>query len=111
MGREVYRKPRIPSMWVFNASRDKRWSGAGDDFRLRVRCCDTDKAASEAIAGAPRIFDCYERLSILQLKADLHGLDRIVSFFDAIDFDELCRVREQQLVHDLELVFARLYGD
>ena len=44
-------------------------------------------------------------------RADFHGLDRIVSIFDAIDLDELCRVREQQLVHDLELVFGRLYRD
>ncbi|KAJ2957055.1 hypothetical protein NUW54_g14625 [Trametes sanguinea] len=41
---------------------------------------------------------------------DLHGLDGVEGILDALDLDELGGVRQEQLVHDLELAFARPDG-
>ena len=42
------------------------------------------------------------------MKADLHGLDRIVGFFEAVDLEELGGVGEEELVDDFEFIIGRL---
>lgn len=46
-----------------------------------------------------------------QLRADLHGLDRIVRILDAVDFKEFGGMGEQELVYDFKLIVGRFYGD
>lgn len=55
VGRDLYRYSKMDTMCRRNADVDSKKSGEGVFSRARMRCCETDRDAKEAIAGAPRI--------------------------------------------------------
>jgi len=56
VGRAVNRKSRIGVTWAARDSGEEKNSGDGSARRARVRCCETLRAARDAMAGAPRIY-------------------------------------------------------
>jgi hypothetical protein len=75
VGRAVNKKSRIGDTCALRLSGEERYSGGVWARRDRERCCETLRAAREAMAGAPRI--CYRRSTFYMLRAG-RGLTFIV---------------------------------
>lgn len=65
VGRAVNKKSRIGVTCAARDTGEERKSGGGSARRARVRCCETLRAARDAMAGAPRI--CRTRHQVCML--------------------------------------------
>lgn len=100
-------------MCAWRASGDERNGGGGDVSRAREREDARESAASEAMAGAPRICIYDMRISTTivtlppELATDLHGLDCIVRILDGVHLYKFDDVRKEKLVDDFDVVAIR----
>jgi hypothetical protein len=100
-------------MCAASDSGEERNAGGGLSARsARVRCCETLRAARDAIAGAPRISQSLSTLVLLfggqgrERVAHLHGLYRIVRLLYGVDLYPLGCVGQKELIDDLYLIIG-----